>query len=391
MSRPLSGASILLSSTRSRPLPSSPRLLSRRTLYGYTQAKALIYSQHGEPKDVLQLHTPSPPPPHSTLLTLATLASPLNPADINQIQGTYASLPPLLPVLSSPNPIAVPGNEAVFQVLATGSSTTTVKKGDWVIPASTGLGTWRSHLQVPESEVVRVEKEGLKPTDVATVSVNPVTAWRMLVDFVALEEGAWFIQNGSNSGVGRAALQLGRKWGYKSIAVVRDRPGEEGEKLRREMEALGATVVVSEDEAQARDFPARVKELTGGTGPRLALNCVGGRSALSLAKVLVPGGTLVTYGAMARQPLNIPAGMLIFKDLRFEGFWVSKWADGHPAEKKRVVEEVLDMVRRREFKMGPVVEVSWGGRTGREELVEAVQGTLEGFRGGKGVFVFEGE
>ena len=236
-----------------------------------------------------------------------------------------------------------------------------------------------------------MEKEGLKPTDVATVSVNPVTAWRMLVDFVALEEGAWFIQNGSNSGVGRAALQLGRKWGYKSIAVVRDRPGEEGEKLRREMEALGATVVVSEDEAQARDFPARVKELTGGTGPRLALNCVGGRSALSLAKVLVPGGTLVTYGAMARQPLNIPAGMLIFKDLRFEGFWVSKWADGHPAEKKRVVEEVLDMVRRREFKMGPVVEVSWGGRTGREELVEAVQGTLEGFRGGKGVFVFEGE
>ena len=26
----------------------------RRTLYGYTQAKALVYSQHGEPKEVLQ-------------------------------------------------------------------------------------------------------------------------------------------------------------------------------------------------------------------------------------------------------------------------------------------------------------------------------------------------
>ena len=240
--------------------------------------------------------------------------------------------------------------------------------------------------------MVRVEKEGLQATDAATVSVNPVTAWRLLVDFVRLEggRGDWFIQNGANSGVGRAALQLGKKWGLNSIAVVRARPGEEGEKLRRELEELGATKVVSEEEeAQAKDFPAKVKEWTGGGGPKLALNCVGGRSALSLAKTLAPGGSLVTYGAMAKQPLSVPAGMLIFKNLRFEGFWVSRWADRNPEEKKAVVQEVLDMCRKGEFKSGPVVEVPWRNDTGKEDLVGAVQGTLEGFRGGKGVFVFD--
>ncbi len=35
------------------------------------------------------------------------------------------------------------------------------------------------------------------------------------------------------------------------------------------------------------------------------------------------GATLVTYGAMSKQPLTIPAPLLIFKDLRLRGFWAS--------------------------------------------------------------------
>lgn len=36
---------------------------------------------------------------------------------------------------------------------------------------------------------------------------------------------------------------------------------------------------------------------------------------------------MVTYGAMALQPVSLPAGLLIFKDLTFRGFWLSGgWA-----------------------------------------------------------------
>ena len=118
------------------------------------------------------LHTHSIGPPHSTLITLRTLSAPLNPADINQIQGTYPTLPPFTNTLGTPQPSAVPGNEACFEVLAAGSGVKSVKKGDWVIAKYTGLGTWRTHLQVEEDKVVRVEKDGLRSEQVGTVGVS---------------------------------------------------------------------------------------------------------------------------------------------------------------------------------------------------------------------------
>ena len=65
-----------------------------------------------------------------------------------------------------------------------------------------------------------------------------------------------------------------------------------------------------------------------------------------------------------------------------------RWSDQHPEEKKRTVDEILDLIRKGEFRDVPMVEVPWNWDTKKEELVNAVQGTLEGFRKGKGVFIF---
>ena len=212
----------------------------------------------------------------------------------------------------------------------------------------------------------------------------------MLKDFVSLDEGDWWIQNGANSGVGRAAIQLGKRWGYKSIAVIRSRQGEEGRRLKTELEGLGATKVVTYREMEQKTFKDQVKEWTNGDRAplKLALNCVGGDSAMEMAKTLSSGACMVTYGAMSRSPMRVGASMLIFKDLRFSGFWVSRWSDAHPGEKKRTVDELLDIMRRGEFKDTPTAEVKWDWGTEKEVLVDAVQSTLEGFREGKGMFVF---
>ncbi|KAL9024586.1 MAG: hypothetical protein Q9196_006410 [Gyalolechia fulgens] len=378
--------------TRQWPLTARLPLDRRRHIsaYGYTQAKALVYPKHGSPADVLALHTHSISPPHSKLVTLRTLAAPLNPADINQIQGTYPTAPPFTSGFGTAQPSAVPGNEACFEVLSTGSACKDVSKGDWVIPRRTGLGSWRTHVQIDGDKVIKINKEGLTAEQVATVSVNPVTAYRMLKDFMPLREGDWFIQNGANSGVGRAAVQLGKMWGYKSICLIRKREGDEGKALKQEMLDLGATVVVTDEEIMARDFRERVKEWTNGGREqlKLGLNCVGGDAAMAMAKVLDAGGTTVTYGAMSKSPMRVGAGMLIFKDLRFVGFWVSKWGDSLPDEKKRTIDEILGLIREGKFKDVPMVEVPWSWDTKKEELLDAVQGTLEGFRKGKGIFKF---
>lgn len=262
----------------------------------------------------------------------------------------------------------------------------------------TGQGTWRTHAQFDESQLLKVEdKSGLTPLQVGTVSVNPVTAYRMIHDFCdwdwmrAGEE--WLIQNGANSGVGRSAIQLARQWGLKTLNVIRERSTEaETEAMKKELTDLGATAVITEsDLLSSAKFREIVNGLTrGGKEPiRLALNCVGGQSATALAKVLAPDSCHVTYGAMAKQPVNLPAGMLIFKNLKFDGFWVSRWGDQNPALKLDSIRDVLNLTRQGKFKDIPVQEVKWNQDTAGEQLAEQVQGTLGGFRAGKGVLMYE--
>jgi trans-2-enoyl-CoA reductase len=223
------------------------------------------------------------------------------------------------------------------------------------------------------------------------VSVNPCTAYRMLKDYEKLEEGDWFIQNGANSGVGRAAIQLGKLWGLKSINVIRDRPeAAETEALKKELLELGATKVVTESELMERGFTDQVKEWTNGGREKVkvGLNCVGGKPTSALVKCLSSSGHLVTYGGMAKQPLQLPTGLLIFKDIKFSGFWMSRWSDNKPGEKKTTVHEILQWTKEGKFRDIPVQKVDWEWGTEAETLKGAISGTLEGFRAGKGVFVF---
>lgn len=364
-----------------------------------------------------RLHTHSISPAHSSLCTIRFLASPINPADINMIQGTYGSKPNMTNDLSTKEPAAVPGNEGVAEVISAGSDATSssgeqLKKGDWVIMKTPGFGTWRTYAQGPASAFVKISDEdrqgGITPVQAGTVSVNPCTAWGMLKGYGgagrdedlndasiaaqrAPKQGEWFIQNGANSGVGRAAIQLAKAWGVHSINIIRSRPGDDEatQKLKDELKSLGADAVLTEEEAADKSFKKQVKELTGGSRLSLALNCVGGRSALNLAKVIDQGAYHITYGAMAKQPLTIPAGMLIFSDMRFTGFWVSRWSEAVPEKKREAVAEVLRLTREKKFADMPMQEVRWTAETTEDTLKQAAQGTLEGFRAGKSVFAFD--
>src|SRR5439155_26690093 len=102
--------------------------------------------------------------------------------------------------------------------------------------------------------------------------------------------------------------------------------------------------VVLVDGEKLRD---EVKEATGGASIRLALNAVGGENALRVANTLAPGATMVIYGARSLQPLRIPNGLLIFKNLHFCGFWVNKWYDRATAQQRNeTFASVFEMAQR---------------------------------------------
>jgi mitochondrial enoyl-[acyl-carrier protein] reductase / trans-2-enoyl-CoA reductase len=243
--------------------------------------------------------------PASGEVVVRMLAAPINPADLNVIEGTYGELPDL--------PATI-GNEGCGEIAALGEGVEGLRVGQKVLPLA--FGTWSRELVVAADQVIPLP-DTIDVEQAAMLAVNPATAWRMLRDFARLEPGDWIVQNAANSGVGRAVIQLARHLGYRTLNVVRR------EEVCEELRAAGGDVVVTEDV----DLRREARGHCGGALPRLALNAVGGASALNLANALAGGSPVVTYGAMGRQPLKIPNGLLIFRNLSFVGFWLRRWKE----------------------------------------------------------------
>lgn len=53
--------------------------------------------------------------------------------------------------------------------------------------------------------------------------INPPTAWGMLTEFRSLLAGDFLVQNGANSAVGQAVIQIAAARDLRTINVIRDR------------------------------------------------------------------------------------------------------------------------------------------------------------------------
>ena len=288
--------------------------------------KVAVYSAHGNPADVLRIETHPWPQARLGEAVIEMRAAPINPADLNAIEGKYPGKREVP---------AVPGFEGAGIVYQLGKNVSDLTVGSLVILPH-DVGTWREACAVKASELVVVPAD-IDPLEAAMLKINPLTAWRLLHGYVELKAGDWVLQNAANSAAGRAVIQIARALGYKTVNVVRR------EELIDELRVAGGNVVLIDGE----NLREEVKTATGGAPINLGLNAVGGDSALRLMNCLAPSGTLVTYGAMSLQPLKVPNGLLIFKDLRFRGIWINKWYDNATlAERMAAFNPIFDMAKR---------------------------------------------
>lgn len=286
----------------------------------------LQFEQTGNPAEVLKLSERPVPHPEGHEVRVRMRYAPVNPADLNFIEGTYGRVA---------HPPCIPGHEGCGEVEEVGSAVTSLAKGDVVIPLL-GAGCWTQHLIAEERYFAKLPPQ-IDRVQASMLRINPVTAWMLLKHFVKLDEGEWVAQNAANSGVGRAVIQLARHFGLKTINFVR-RP-----ELIDELKSLGADEVVLDND----EGVAEAKKIAGKEGLRLAFNAVGGDSAIHLMDVLGSEGTHITYGAMSRRSLKVPNKFLIFKNLQLRGLWITKWLEkASSAELAAVLDPLTTLIEK---------------------------------------------
>jgi NADPH:quinone reductase-like Zn-dependent oxidoreductase len=183
-------------------------------------------------------------------VVIALEASPVNQYDLLMIAGGYGYRPRLP---------AIMGTEGVGRVVAVGAGVKHLKEGDRALVP---------FLHPAWAERIKTSAPWLRPlppgdiNQFAMMGVNPPTAYFLLTDIVKLPRGSWVIQNGANSGVGRATVAIAKSLGLKTINVVRR------EEVVAEMTALGGDIVL----VDGPDLANRVAAETGNAPITLALD-----------------------------------------------------------------------------------------------------------------------
>lgn len=323
------------------------------------------FRSFGPPSEVAEIVAMDPSEPAEDEVLVRMAFAPINPADVNFMEGTYGKVPALP---------AFAGNEGVGRIEAVGRNVRNLRAGDPVLPLAPP-GIWRDRFTLPAAHVIPLPAD-LDLVQASMLRVNPATALLLLTHFVSLDPGDWIIQNAANSAVGLAVIQLARHFGWKTLNLVR-RP-EAAEMCRN----FGADAVVLESEPDFRNAAAAAM---GDAEPRLALNAVGGDSALKLADLLAPKGSHVTFGAMSRQKLSLPNRFLIFKELTFTGFWVSRHMEAISAtEVAGIFQCLADLMRSGKLRL-PVEKIYR-----LAELKEALHRAQQPGRSGKVLLQFGG-
>jgi mitochondrial enoyl-[acyl-carrier protein] reductase / trans-2-enoyl-CoA reductase len=159
------GSSLSSYATRIRLFSTSARNKSNR---------AIVYSQNGQPADVVHALTiPSLPAPPPQTVNVRFILSPINPADVNVIEGVYPSKPQPCTFPGLQGDVFVGGKEGLAEVTRVGEGVESLRRGDWVVMRANQVGTWRSAANVREGHLLKVPRlEGLSEVNAATMMVR---------------------------------------------------------------------------------------------------------------------------------------------------------------------------------------------------------------------------
>lgn len=303
--------------------PSPVLLLGRLMAFD----RAVVFEHAGNPADVLQLRACQRPVPGRGEVLVRMIASPVNPSDLMYIRGEYG-LKPVFP--------ATPGFEGVGVVEATGGGILGwLRRGKRVAVINDRRGNWATHTITTARQVIPVPAD-LSDAQAATFFVNPATALALTRHVLKVPQGGWLLQSAASGALGTMIVRLGKRFGFRTINVVR-----KPEQIAT-LKSLGADEVLLDHE----DLPARIREIVGSQGVPFAIDPVGGELGSRILNCVAPGGRMIVYGSLSGQPIQVDCRGLIAGGQQIEGFWLGRWAKQQPIPRLlRLFREIRALMR----------------------------------------------
>lgn len=282
--------------------------------------KAIQCVQWGGPEQ-LRLAECALPEPAAGEVRIRVEAAGVNFPDALIIQKKYQLQPPL--------PF-VPGTEVAGTVDAVGDGVARLKPGDRVV-AFVGLGGFAEYVCAPQLQVASLP-DGVDPAVAAGFTLTYATSQHALVERGGLRRGETLLVLGAGGGVGLAAVELGRRAGARVIAAA-----SSPAKLAA-AQGCGAEELVDYSKVDLREA---VKAITDGRGVDVVYDPVGGGHTTAALRSLAWRGRLLVVGFAAGEIPQIPANLLLLKEVSAIGVYWGEFAKRDPEANRRLLAQLI--------------------------------------------------
>lgn len=262
------------------------------------------------PPEALDIETLPDLIPGSGEVVVNVRAAGVNFPDVLIVQGKY-QVKPELPF--------TPGSELAGEVQAVGDGVRHIKPGDRVI-AFVGTGAFASQVTAPAAAVFPMPP-ALDFDTAAAFTLAYGTSYHALADRAKLQPGETLLVLGAAGGVGLAAVEIGKALGARVIAAA-----SSPEKLAVCRERGADETINYADE----DLRERLKTLTGGKGPDVICDPVGGQLAELTFRSIAWGGRYLVVGFAGGDIPKLSFNLPLLKGASLVGVFWGEFARREP-------------------------------------------------------------
>jgi NADPH2:quinone reductase len=282
--------------------------------------KAVLCTRYCAPEE-LELRDLPDPVAAAGEAVVRVRAAALNFFDTLIIAGKYQTKPTF--------PFS-PAAELAGEVESVGADVAAVRPGDRVL-ANIGYGAAREKVAVAADRLVKLP-DGLAFERAAGLIVTYGTTLYALKERAQLGAGETLAVLGAAGGVGLAAVEIGKLLGARVIACA-----SSAEKLAFAT-SHGADAIVNYAED---DLKEELRRVTGGSGPDVIYDPVGGRATEPALRAIAWGGRFLVVGFAAGEIPKLPLNLVLLKSCDVRGVFWGAWTERDPAGYRANLGEIL--------------------------------------------------